>query len=89
MKRSIRLAAEDNVAIAFEELNPDDRVECGPVELRASSLVPFGHKIALTEIPKGQPVFRYGVPIGFTLSDVPSGAHVHSHNLSTYFLDHQ
>jgi ribosomal protein L2 len=89
MKRSIRLAAEDNVAIAFEEIAPGDLVECGAVELRASSLVPFGHKIALTDIPEGQPVYRYGVPIGFTSSDVPAGAHVHSHNLSTYFLDHQ
>lgn len=89
MKRSIRLAEEDNVAIAFEEIVPDDWVECASIALRASSLVPFGHKIALVDIPKGQPVFRYGVPIGFTLSDVPSGAHVHSHNLSTYFLDHQ
>lgn len=89
MKRSIRLAAEDNVAIAFEEIHPGDWVECGAVELRAASLVPFGHKIALKDIQRGQPVFRYGVPIGFTLSDIPGGAHVHSHNLSTYFLDHQ
>jgi ribosomal protein L2 len=89
MKRSIRLAADDNVGIAFEQISPNDLVECGEVQLRASSSIPFGHKLALTDIPEGAPVRRYGVPIGFALTDIGVGAHVHSHNLSTYFLDHQ
>lgn len=89
MKRTIRLAAEDNVAIAFEAIAEGDVVACEGRAFPAISMVPFGHKIALVLIPHQAPVFRYGVPIGFAMSDIPAGSHVHSHNLSTYFLDQQ
>ena len=42
-----------------------------------------GHKYALTDIPKGAPVIKYGNPIGYATCDIRAGEHVHSHNLAT------
>lgn len=48
------------------------------VEVRAD-----GHKYALREIPRGEPIIKYGMPIGHALCDIPTGAHVHTHNAAT------
>ena len=42
-----------------------------------------GHKYALCDIPKGENVIKYGMPIGHATSDIKKGEHVHTHNLKT------
>lgn len=42
-----------------------------------------GHKYALCNIKKGQPVIKYGFPVGVATADISKGEHVHSHNLKT------
>ena len=43
--------------------------------------VPFGHKIAVAAIPKGEPVLKYGTAIGVASADIAAGDHVHVHNV--------
>jgi (2R)-sulfolactate sulfo-lyase subunit alpha len=45
--------------------------------------VPIGHKIALTDIRKGDTVWKYGQDIGVAVADIAKGEHVHVHNLKT------
>lgn len=42
-----------------------------------------GHKYARRAIRKGQPVIKYGFPIGIATTDIAPGQRVHSHNLRT------
>jgi altronate hydrolase len=42
-----------------------------------------GHKVALTDIKKGENVIKYGYPIGHATEDIKSGEHVHTHNIKT------
>ena len=42
-----------------------------------------GHKYACRDIKKGEPVIKYGMPIGYATEDIACGAHVHSHNMRT------
>ena len=42
-----------------------------------------GHKYARRAIRKGQPVIKYGFPIGIATADIAPGQRVHSHNLRT------
>lgn len=35
--------------------------------------IPQAHKVALTRIPKGKPVIRYGVVIGYAMEDIEKG----------------
>jgi (2R)-sulfolactate sulfo-lyase subunit alpha len=52
-------------------------------KLKAKMDVPIGHKVALTEIKKGDTVVKYGQDIGKAVADIAKGEHVHVHNLKT------
>ncbi len=42
-----------------------------------------GHKYAVRQIKAGEPVIKYGFPIGVATKDITSGERVHSENLKT------
>jgi len=71
-KLYIRINQNDNVAIATgtQGLTAGFQMENGVVVKQA---VPMGHKVALADIGKGKPIFRYGVPIGCAKSDLEAG----------------
>ena len=73
--RCIRLHADDNVAIVANPggLPAGSTFDSG-VTLRER--VPMGHKFALTDIPAGGPILRYGVVIGTALASIPQGSWV-------------
>ena len=43
------------------------------------------HKIALRRIDSGEPVVKYGTPIGHAIDPIKPGAWVHLHNLSSEY----
>lgn len=43
--------------------------------------VPYGHKIALRDIAKGEPIMKYGESIGAASHDIKKGDYVHIHNM--------
>ena len=43
--------------------------------------VPYGHKIALRDIAKGEPIMKYGESIGAASHDIRKGEYDHVHNL--------
>lgn len=77
----------DNVATALEALpeGREVRVEVRglteTVRLRAE--IPLGHKFALFDIPAGDPVVKYGEPIGVAAVAIGRGEHVHVHNVAS------
>jgi len=74
---------DDDVAIALTPIRAGDGIALGDRLLTAATDVPKGHKLALRHIAAGRPVRKYGWPIGLATADIPAGAHVHTHNLST------
>jgi len=46
-----------------------------------------GHKYALCDIGAGEPVIKYGYPIGNASCDIKAGEHVHTHNVKTRLSD--
>ena len=80
----IRLHPADNVAIARIALSSGSLVRESGREIRTTSAVPAGHKVALLEIPAGALVFRYGSPIGTARFTMQPGEHVHTHNLALH-----
>ena len=52
-------------------------------KLKSKMDVPIGHKVALTDIKKGDTVWKYGQDIGKAVADIRQGEHVHVHNLKT------
>lgn len=45
--------------------------------------VPYGHKIALVNIAKGDQITKYGEEIGMATHDIRRGEYVHVHNLDS------
>src|SRR5213082_4227021 len=77
---TIRLHPADDVVIARVELPAGTMI---PKEnIRVSVRVPPGHKVAVRDVPKGQPVHRYNQIIGFATQDIKAGGHVHVHNVA-------
>ncbi|MBQ6065509.1 MAG: altronate dehydratase [Clostridia bacterium] len=48
-----------------------------------------GHKYAVRAIKQGEPVIKYGFPIGVASADIAPGEHVHTHNLRTALAGEQ
>ncbi|MDI6856898.1 MAG: UxaA family hydrolase [Dehalococcoidia bacterium] len=80
--RATRINPVDNVAIVTADVSEGELVRVdGGIELRSTEAVPRGGKIALSPIPAGKAVLRYGEEIGVALTDIAAGQHVHTHNL--------
>ncbi|SNT01915.1 galactarate dehydratase [Noviherbaspirillum humi] len=73
--RRISMHPNDNVAIVAN----DGGLPAGAVfddGLTLLERVPQGHKVALVDIPQGQPILRYNVAIGTAVKDIARGSWV-------------
>jgi altronate dehydratase len=77
------ISERDNVATALETLDVGRAIQVGPSTLLVADTIPRGHKIALSAIPAGDAVVKYGSPIGRASADIAPGAHVHTHNVAS------
>jgi len=77
------ISARDNVATALEPLEPGRLVTIGAASLTILELIPGGHKVALTDIPAGGALVKYGSAIGVASVRIAAGAHVHVHNVAS------
>lgn len=76
------LAPGDDVGVATADLPAGHPMPGGMLR----EPVPLGHKVALRALAAGEPVLKYGVPIGRTRHPVAAGDHVHVHNLASDYL---
>jgi len=53
--------------------------------LQAGQSVKSGHKLALCSIACGQPIIKYGVPIGIATAPIQAGEWVHLHNCASRY----
>jgi altronate dehydratase small subunit len=85
MFHALQLEPGDNVAtlVVDAEGNTELTIQAPgkTVVLTTVDSIPFGHKVALTSLNKGDIVSKYGRPIGRTMSDIPKGGLVGVHNL--------
>jgi altronate dehydratase len=82
--KSIQVITDrDNVATALEPLDPGRQLSIGAATVTVREAIPRGHKLAVRSIRSGESVIKYGSPIGLATADIPEGAHVHTHNVSS------
>lgn len=74
----IKVTDKDNVAIAVQDIAADTLVLPG---LTAREPIPQAHKIALTDIPKGGEIIRYGVVLGYAKDAIEKGSWINEHML--------
>ena len=79
----IKIHENDNVAVAIQTIPAGASVEVNGETVAANMEVPAGHKLALTDIKKGEQVIKYGCPIGNAKEDIKKGDWIHTHNVGT------
>jgi altronate dehydratase small subunit len=84
---AIVLNERDNVATALHSLRSAEKVRVRVVETETFvdliNDIPAGHKLALTDIRRGDYVIKYGEVIGKAISAIHRGSHVHVHNVES------
>ncbi|MFO1312588.1 MAG: UxaA family hydrolase [Burkholderiales bacterium] len=82
----MKLAPQDNVAVALRPLRAGDRVAVEGVALGVDRDVAVGHKIAARDIATGETIVKYNCPIGIATQAIPAGHYVHTHNVKSGYL---
>lgn len=82
-KKAIRIASQDNVAVALKSIKVGEILEIGDKKIVANEDIPQGHKISLVNIARNKNVMKYGFPIGHATEDIKIGQWVHTHNMAT------
>jgi altronate dehydratase small subunit len=89
VKKAIQIDEKDNVAtttsevdvgVALEVISPDGRIILKP---KVVEPIPFGHKLAIKPIKKGEDIIKYGEVIGVTTQPIKVGAWVNTHNVGS------
>lgn len=85
--KAIIMKAADNVATVVENIPHDTEVALHAngrkFVVRVSEEISFGHKFAICDISRGDPIIKYGETIGVATDDIRTGQHVHVHNLES------
>ncbi len=79
--RLLLLNPLDNVLVARAPLPLNEFVMVSGSSILLRGPIPLGHKIARRAIAAGEPVLKYGAPIGIATHDIAAGEHVHTHNV--------
>lgn len=83
MKTALVISDRDNVATALEPIAAGRDLELMGHRVVVSEAIVPGHKFAVIRIPAGGAVVKYGSRIGTASRDIPAGAHVHVHNVTS------
>jgi len=79
MGKALTIAAGDSVATLLDDAEAGERI----AGVTLATAIPRGHKVALHPLAAGQPVLKFGFPIGRARRGIAPGDHVHSDNLAT------
>ncbi len=81
---AVILSDKDNVATALVDLPAGDYMIGSGADQTAITVpgdIKAGFKLALSDIRKGESIYKYGYVIGLATEDIEKGEYVHVHNL--------
>lgn len=89
LKLALKVHDADNVATIFAggitsgtQVEIRDKKGAGETAAVLGD-VPYGHKIAVRPIAKGEKIIKYGEEIGVATKEIARGEYVHVHNLDS------
>ena len=83
VNRVIHGSPIDNVVTCCIPVAIGDTVQIDGISIAAVDQIPIYHKMAITNIPAGAVVYKYGQPIGIASRAISAGQHVHVQNLES------
>lgn len=88
-KKYIKIADNDNVIVALENIERDTEIRDGDFDLIVKEEIPAGHKIAIRNINKDESIMKYDTRIAIAERDIEKGEWVHTHNARTGLSEKQ
>lgn len=82
----MKLAPQDNVAVALRALRAGETVAFDGAVLVIERDTAVGHKVASKPIVTGDTIVKYNCPIGIATQEIAAGAYVHTHNVKSGYL---
>jgi altronate dehydratase small subunit len=88
-KRVFRMDDKDNVGTSLDTINSGEMFDVITKEgetietNKAITIIPFGYKVALKNIPNKDSIIKYGYKIGSSFKDIKKGEVVHIHNIKS------
>ena len=79
----VHINKDDNVIVMLRPATAGDRFELEGNRYTAREDIPQGHKMAVCAMKPGDPVEKYGFPIGHATEDIAVGAWWREHNMKT------
>ena len=82
---ALMISEKDNVATSLANAESGDTVQVRLAKefksIGALEKIPYGFKIAVTDIARGDKIIKYGESIGIASEDIKQGQLVHVHNI--------
>lgn len=81
--KAIQINPDDNVAVALQPIKRGETLSISTFTVTATTDIPAGHKILLTDLASGTDIIKYGYPIGHLLQahsagDLLDDRHIHT-----------
>jgi altronate hydrolase len=83
---AMKLAPQDNVAVALRALRTGEAVTIDGVRVTVDRDVGVGPNIAACDIVPGATITKYNCPIGIATAPIAAGHYVHTHNVKSGYL---
>lgn len=84
---AIMIKEHDNVATALRDIQPKEKGIIGAGDktkvIQIQEHIPYGHKLAVRDISKGENIIKYGEIIGRATQNIGSGTHAHTQNIES------
>lgn len=83
MNKYLKIEDNDNVVTLLMKLNKGDSINVDNKEIILNQDVERFHKVAITDLKKGDLVYKYGQVIGDMTEDAKAGDFIHTHNVES------
>ncbi len=85
-KRFVLLNESDNILVCCKYVPARETISINERIFVIPSDINVGHKLAYSNIAKGEKIIKYGVAIGSATTTINTGEHVHLHNIKSDYI---
>ncbi len=86
-KNYIIMNPKDNCATTLDVIPKDEQIEINNIIIKINQEIDMGHKFALKDINRGEHIIKYGEIIGIATENIKAGDWIHTHNITSHYLE--
>ncbi len=83
MNAYIRASKKDSLVTCVRAMQKGESIVVDGNEIEILEDIPVYHKVAVVDIKKGEPVYKYGEVMGVASRDIRRGEWAHVHNIES------